>query len=124
MSITRIGAEDAATGLPFARAAGADGWLYVSGQVPMADGQIVSGGIIPQAHQAIKNMLAIMEEAGYDASHIVRIGVWLEDPRDFNAFNTVFRHYFVDNPPARACVESRLMVDGKVEVDCVAYKAP
>ncbi len=124
MSITRIGAEGAATGLPFARAAGAAGFLFVSGQVPMADGQIVDGGIVPQAHQAIKNMLAILEEAGYDASHILRIGVWLEDPRDFNAFNTVFRQYFVENPPARACVESRLMVDAKVEVDCVAYKAP
>ena len=39
-------------------------------------------------------------------------------------FNNVFRHYFGEHPPARACVESRMVVDCKVEVDCVAYKRP
>ena len=47
-----------------------------------------------------------------------------DDARDFYAFNGVFKHYFGDNPPARACVESRMVVDCKVEVDCVAYKRP
>jgi reactive intermediate/imine deaminase len=108
--------------LPFARAVEADGWLYVSGQVPMKDGEIVDGGIVTQAHQAIKNVIAILDEAGYGVEHIVRIGVWLDDPRDFSSFNKVFSQYFGENPPARACVQASMVVDCKVEVDCIAYK--
>ena len=110
--------------MPFARAVEADGWLYVSGQVPMVNGEVVEGNIATQSHQAIRNMLAILEEAGYGTEHIVRCGVWLDDARDFPAFNGVFRHYFSENPPARACVESKMMVDCKVEIDCVCYKQP
>jgi enamine deaminase RidA (YjgF/YER057c/UK114 family) len=54
----------------------------------------------------------------------VRCGVWLDDARDFASFNKVFKEYFGENPPARACVQSSLVVDAKVEVDCIAYKRP
>jgi enamine deaminase RidA (YjgF/YER057c/UK114 family) len=53
----------------------------------------------------------------------VRVGVWLDDPRDFWSFNGVYAEIFGGNAPARACVQSRMMVDCKVEVDCVAYRA-
>lgn len=126
MSIKRYGVEGGkGTGgqhLPFARAVEADGWLYVSGQVPMVKGEVVSGGIVVQAHQAIQNMLAILKEAGYGTEDVIRCGVWLDDPRDFSAFNGVFREYFGENPPARACVVSHMVVDCKVEIDCVAFK--
>jgi len=110
--------------LPFARAVEADGWLFVSGQTPMVDGEIVPGNIVAQSHQAIQNLLRILQEAGYDASHVVRCGVWLDDPRDFSSFNKVFQKYFGENPPARACVVSSMVVDCKVEIDCIAYKQP
>lgn len=128
MSIKRYGAEDAKSAqgqnLPFARAVEADGWLYVSGQVPMINGQVVHGNIAAQAHQAIRNLLSILQEASYSPEHVVRCGVWLDDPRDFNTFNEVFREYFGDNPPARACVVSSMVIDCKVEIDCIAYKQP
>jgi reactive intermediate/imine deaminase len=128
MSIKRYGAEGGkGTGgqqLPFARAVEADGWLYVSGQVPMVNGEVVEGNIITQAHQAIRNLLAILKEAGYTAADVVRCAVWLDDARDFQSFNKVFREYFGENPPARACVQSSMVVDCKVEIDCVAYKKP
>jgi reactive intermediate/imine deaminase len=128
MSIKRYGVEGGkgAGGqhLPFARAVEADGWLYVSGQVPMVDGEVVAGNIVAQARQAIHNLLAILDEAGYSPEHIVRCGVWLEDPRDFSAFNGVFKEFFGQHPPARACVVSSMVVDCKVEIDCVAYKVP
>ncbi len=127
MSIKRYGVEGGkGTGgqnMPFARATQADGWLYVSGQVPMIDGELVTGNVTVQAHQAIKNMVAILEEAGYTTDDVVRCGVWLEDARDFAAFNKVFREYFSANPPARACVQCSMVVDCKVEIDCVAYRA-
>jgi reactive intermediate/imine deaminase len=128
MSIKRYGV-DGGTGtggqhLPFASAVEADGWLYVSGQVPMVNGELVPGNITSQARQAIRNLFAILEEAGYGPQHVVRCGVWLDDPRDFAAFNAVFKEYFGKHPPARACVVSSLVVDCKVEIDCVAYKSP
>ena len=88
MHIKRYGAEGGigAGGqrMPFARAAEAAGWLFVSGQVPMVDGAVVAGNIVEQARQAIKNLLAILNEAGYRPEHVVRCGVWLDDPRDFS----------------------------------------
>ncbi len=128
MEIKRYGVEGG-TGaggqaLPFARAVEADGWLYVSGQVPMEKGELVAGGIVPQARKAIENLLAILREAGYGKEHVVRCGVWLDDPRDFAAFNQVFREQFGAAPPARACVVSSMVVDCKVEIDCVAYRKP
>ncbi|GLQ54488.1 RidA family protein [Devosia nitrariae] len=127
MSIIRYGAEKAGAGgqsLPFARAVQADGWLYVSGQVAMKDGEIVKGSIVEETHLTIKNVIAILEEAGYGLEHVVRCGVWLDDPRDFWSFNGVYKSYFGEHPPARACVQSHMMVDCKVEIECVAYKAP
>lgn len=127
MSIKRYGAEKSGAGgqnLPFARAVEADGWLYVSGQVPMKDGEIVGTGIVEQTHLTIKNVIAILEEAGYGLEHVVRVGVWLDDPRDFWSFNGVYKSYFGEHPPARACVQATMMVDCKVEIDCVACKKP
>lgn len=110
--------------LPFAKATEADGWLYVSGQTPMRDGEIVGHGIVEQARVAIENMLRIVTDAGYGPEDIVRVGVWLDDARDFWSFNGVFAQYFGEHPPARACVQSPMVVDCKVEVDCIAYKKP
>lgn len=128
MAIKRYGVESGkGTGgqqLPFARAVEADGWLYVSGQVPMLDGKLVGGDIGTQAEQAIRNLLAILNEAGYGPEHVVRCGVWLDDARDFHAFNAVFKRFFGDHPPARSCVVSSMVVDCKAEIDCVAYKSP
>jgi reactive intermediate/imine deaminase len=128
MTIKRYGSEGGqGTGgqhLPFARAVEVDGWLHVSGQVPMLNGEVVEGNIEAQAHQAIRNLFAILKEAGYGPEHVVRCGVWLDDPRDFASFNKVFREYFGQNPPARACVVSSMVVDCKVEIDCIAYKQP
>ena len=126
MSIKRYGV-DGGTGtggqhLPFARAVEADGWLYVSGQVAMVNGEVIDGGIVAQSHQTIQNVLAILKEAGYGPEHVVRCGVWLDDTRDFQSFNKVFKEYFGANPPARACVQSSMVVDCKVEVDCIAFK--
>ena len=125
MTIKRYGTEKAGAGgqrLPFARAVEADGWLHVSGQVAMEDGEIISGGIIEQTHKTIANVLAILEEAGYGVEHVVRCGVWLDDPRDFWTFNKIYQQYFGEHPPARACVQASMMVDCKVEIDCIAYK--
>jgi reactive intermediate/imine deaminase len=127
MAITRYGVGEikgpGGMPLPFARAVQADGWLYVSGRLPNKDGEIIDGGIVAQSHQAIQNMLAVVEEAGYTAADIVRVGVWLDDLRDFLSFNAVYAEYFAEHPPARSCVQSALVFDCKLEIECVAYKS-
>jgi enamine deaminase RidA (YjgF/YER057c/UK114 family) len=96
MDIKRYGVDGGVgTGgqhLPFARAVEANGWLYVSGQVPMANGELIPGNITTQSRQAIQNLLSILEEAGYGPKHVVRCGVWLEDSRDFASFNASLRN--------------------------------
>ena len=125
MSNTRHGSGQSGAGkqaLPFARAVEADGWLYVSGQVAMENGEIVGGGIVAETRKTMENVVAILTEAGYGLEDVVRVGVWLDDPRDFWSFNGVYAEYFGGHPPARACVQSSMMVDCKVEIDCIAYK--
>lgn len=125
MTLKRYGAGETGAGgkpLPFARAVEADGWLYVSGQVAMENGEIVPGGIVQQTRKTMENVIAILTEAGYGLEDVVRVGVWLDDPRDFWSFNGVYAEYFGATPPARACVQSSMMVDCKVEIDCVAFK--
>lgn len=128
MAIKRYGASGGSGSggqhLPFAKATEANGWLYVSGQVAMENGEIIVGGIVEQSHKAMRNLLAIVEEAGYSTADIMRVGVWLDDPRDFWSFNKIFAEYFGDHPPARACVQASMVVDCKVEVDCIAYRDP
>ena len=125
MSIERYGTPKSG-GLPFAKAAGADGWLYVSGQVPRdSEGQIVSGNMATQARVTLDNLQSVLELAGYTLNDVVRVGVWIDDPRDFPEFNKVYTKYFSpDHAPARVTVQAMMMSDLRVEVDCIAYKQP
>ncbi|MCS3408016.1 RidA family protein [Serratia sp. AKBS12] len=127
MSIKRYGV-DGATGtggqhLPFSRAVAAGGWLYVSGQTPMQNGEVVEGGIVDQSRLAIQNCLDIMDEAGYTLADVVHVKVILTDSRYFQSFNKVFSEIFAANPPARICCVADLVVDCKVEIDVTCYNA-
>ena len=108
--------------LPFARAVRAGDFVYVSGQVAMRDGEIVAGGIVDQARVTFENIKQILEEAGCGMEDVVKVNVWLDDPRDFWSFNKVFAEYFHNRPPARSTVQSLIMVDAKIEADVIAYK--
>lgn len=124
MPITRYGTPAKAGALPFSKAAGADGWLYVSGQVPRdADGEIVSGSMIVQARAALDNLKAALALAGYGLEDVVRVNVFIDDPRDFAQFNKVYAEFFTpEHAPARVCVQAAMMSDLRVEVDCIAYR--
>ncbi len=125
IGITRFDtADDAAGGTrrPFAKAVRAGDFVFVSGQVPAVDGEIVVGGIVEQAERVIVNIIAALGAAGCGLEHVVKVNVWLDDPRDFTSFNAVFERHFRDHPPARSTVQSALMVDAKVEMDVIAYK--
>ncbi|WP_101433318.1 RidA family protein [Brucella melitensis] len=96
--------------------------VYVSGQVPVGpNGQIVEGGIEAQTRQVLENIKAALALAGAAMEDVVKTTVWLEDARDFGRMNAVYGTYFPKEPPARTTVESRLMIDIKIEIEAVAY---
>lgn len=108
---------------PFSPAVRAGDFVYVSGQVPANEaGEIVAGGIEVQTRQVFANLQKVLALAGCTLDDVCKTTVWLHDARDFGSFNRVYLEYFPQGKPARSTVESRLMVDAKVEIDCVAYK--
>ncbi|MDA7984301.1 MAG: RidA family protein [Alphaproteobacteria bacterium] len=126
MTVKRIGNEKTGAGgqpLPFSPAVRAGDFVYVSGQVAMReDGEIESGGVEAQTRRTMENLVSVLGAAGCTLADVVKVNVWLDDPRDFWTFNRVYAGYFPDGAPARSTVCSRLMVDAKVEIDAVAYK--
>ena len=125
LGIDRFDAADAAAGgtpRPFAKAVRAGDFVYVSGQVPADGGEIITGGIVAQTEQVMKNIIEVLAMADCGLEHVVKVNCWLDDPRDFTSFNAVFAKYYTADPPARSTVQSALMVDAKVEMDVIAYK--
>lgn len=109
--------------VPLSPAVRAGDFVYVSGQVPVgSDGIVVKGGIVEQAGQVLDNVAATLALAGCTMEDVVKTTVFLEDARDFGAFNAVYARHFPVNPPARTTVESRLMIDIKIEIEAIAYK--
>ncbi|WP_343312827.1 RidA family protein [Brucella sp. BE17] len=123
--ITRYAVADHQAGgqrRPFAKAVRAGDFVYISGQVPTVDGEVVAGNIVAQTEQVVANIKDVLALADCTLADVVKVNVWLDDARDFSSFNAVFQKYFIDHPPARSTVQSPLMVDAKVEMDVIAYK--
>jgi len=122
----QIGAPTTGAGgqaLPFSPAIRAGDFVYVSGQVAHDEnGELVDGGIIKQTRQTIENLRRILEKAGCTLDDVIKCNVWLADARDFWSFNKIYASYFPGVPPARSTVQSPLMIDAKIEIDCVAYR--
>lgn len=89
---------------PYSQAVEANGTLYISGQVPIdpLTNKIVEGGITEQTTQVMKNIGAILEEAGYKYSDVVKSTCLLSDMANFSAMNAVYGSYYTENFPARA----------------------
>ena len=95
----------------------------MSGQVPTDEqGQVIVGGIEAQTRQVFVRLKDALALADCDLSDVAKVSVWLDDARDFAAFNRVYMECFGEHRPARSTVESRLMIDAKVEMDVTAYK--
>jgi len=127
MSVEFLGAPRAGAGgqaLPFSAAVKAGPFVFVSGQVAMGEnGEIVAGGIEAQTRQTMKNVEKALALAGCSLKDVVKVTVWLDDARDFWTFNRVYAECFPDNKPARSTTQAKLMVDAKIEVEVIAYRA-
>ena len=97
-------------------------FVFISGQVPVLDGSIVTGGFAAETRAVLDNVKATLKLAGSEMSDVVKTTVWLRDRDDFPDFNAAYAENFPSNPPARSTAESRLMIDIAVEIDAIAYK--
>ena len=93
---------------PYSQAIKADGWLFVSGQIPIdpATGTIITGGIADQTHRVLKNLGAILSAAGASYRQVVKTTVYLADMSEFAAMNEVYGTYFPAPAPARATIQA------------------
>jgi 2-iminobutanoate/2-iminopropanoate deaminase len=97
--------------------------MYVSGQIPLdpKSGELVSGSIEEETHQVMKNLLAILQEAGMGFDNVLKCSIFVKDLNNFGKINETYGSYFPGNPPARETVEvSRLPKDVNVEISCIA----
>jgi 2-iminobutanoate/2-iminopropanoate deaminase len=108
---------------PYSQAVLVDNTMYVSGCLGMepATGNLVTGGIEPEANQALKNMGAILRGAGIDYRNVVKVTVLLSDINDWPTVNSVYQQYFTSHFPARAAYAVKDLPKGaKVEIEAVA----
>ena len=108
---------------PYSQGVKTDKMMFVSGQMPVvpATGEVLEGDAGEKARQCMKNVLAILEEAGLKAENIIKTTIFLTDMNDFGTVNEVYASFFGDNYPARSCVEvSRLPKGVDVEIEAIA----
>ena len=110
---------------PYSQAIKANGFVFVSGQVPIdpATQQIITGDVGAQTDRILRNLTQILEAAGSSLAKVVRSGVFLKNMNDFAAMNEAYGKYFTSSPPARTTVEvARLPKDVLVEIDVIALE--
>jgi reactive intermediate/imine deaminase len=106
---------------PYSVTRTAAGLLFVSGQLGVADGEIVSGGIIAETHQAFANLEQILTGAGVGFSDIVKITVYLASMTDRTVMDRIYRTTLPEPLPARTCVAvAELPFRARIELDVIA----
>ena len=107
---------------PYSQAMIVDGMLYTSGQIGLTpDGKLVGENIEEQTEQVLKNLSAVVAEAGGSLDDVIKTTIFLADMDDFAAVNKIYAEYFVNHKPARSTVAVRtLPLSVKVEIECIA----
>ena len=109
---------------PYSQAIRIGNMLFTSGQLGInpATGKLADG-IEAQTEQSLKNIAAILEEAGFEKENVMKTTVFLRNMNDFGTVNQIYSAFFGDHKPARSCVEvARLPKDGLVEIEVAAMK--
>lgn len=110
---------------PYSQAILAGNTLYISGQIPIdpAVGKVVEEDISIQTEQVMKNIKAILEEAGFGFDQVVKSTCLLSDMGNFAAMNEVYGKYYNENPPARAAFAVKELPLGVlIEIETIAVK--
>ena len=107
---------------PYSQAIAVGNMLYTSGQIPLdpVSGNMVGSNVSEQAEQVMKNLSAVLAEAGTSFDNVVKTTCFLADIADFAAFNEVYGKY-ITSAPARSCVAVKDLPKGAlVEVEVIA----
>src|SRR5690606_33571549 len=110
---------------PYNQAIKAGNTLYVSGQIPLdpESGELVSGNIIHETRMVMTNIEAILTEAGYDFSDVVKSTIFLTDMDSFVEVNATYATYFTGIAPARETVAVKTLPKNvRIEISVIAYK--
>lgn len=108
---------------PYSQAVKAGNMLFVSGQIPFdqVTGEMINENITEETHQVMKNLEAILSEAGMGFKNVVKCSIFIKDMNQFATINEAYGQYFKADPPARETVEvARLPKDVNVEISCIA----
>jgi len=111
---------------PYSQAVEANGMLFISGQIPMdtKTGTLVEDDIKIQTRQVMENIGAILDEAGYSFSDVIKSTCLLSDMAHFALMNEVYGSYYKNNPPARAAYSVvKLPLGVLIEIETIAVKS-
>lgn len=108
---------------PYSQAVKANGFVFVSGQLPidMATSELIKDDIKAAARASLTNVQTILKEAGASLKDVVRVGVFIKDISDFADVNEVYSEFFNTDCPARSCVQAVLPKDAVIEIEAIAY---
>ena len=109
---------------PYYQAVVVDGMVHTSGQIaltPEGGDELLSEDVIVQAIRVLKNLEAVLKEAGASMSSVVKTTIFLANMEDFAVVNEVYAEFFKDHKPARSTVAVKtLPLNVKIEIDCIA----
>ncbi len=109
--------------LSLSRAIRAGDFIFLTGQVPFKNGEVMTSGTIEeQTIAVIEEIKSTLSLEQCELNDVVKAMVWLTNKKYFPGFNEVFSKYFPKNPPTRSAVVNDLLVDVKVEIEVIAYK--
>jgi len=109
---------------PYSQAVDTGSTVYCSGQLGLdpATGNLADG-VQAQTHQALKNLQAVLNEAGLSLDNVVKTTVFVQDLADFGTVNEIYGTYFHGGFPARSCVQiAALPKNALVEIECIAVR--
>jgi len=110
---------------PYRHTAEANGWIFVSGQIPVIPetGAVVTNDIRAATRQALANLSAVLQEAGLSLSQVLKTTVFVTDLKDFADVNEIYAEFFKAPYPARACIQvAALPKAAPIEIDAIAVR--
>lgn len=123
--MTHVSTPNAPAALgPYSQAVDTGSTVYCSGQLGLdpATGNLTDG-VQAQTHQALKNLRAVLNEAGLSLDNVVKTTVFVQDLADFGTVNEIYGTYFHGGFPARSCVQiAALPKNALVEIECIAVR--
>lgn len=121
MRIIQTSEAPAAIG-PYSQGIIVNNMFYSSGQIPLKpNGELIQGNVQEQTEQVLKNVTAVLKEAGTSLENVVKTTLYIKDMTEFSLINEVYEKYFSSHKPARSCVEvARLPKDVLVEIEVIA----